>query len=300
MIRGNRAASRLGVVLLGTAIALSACSTQGGDDKAAAPAAAEQAAPGEAGADNARTQNGAGTKNGAGAKNGGGAANPDAAGSSTGELAPYLAAAERADAQLRRAAALVNGGMTKDELRISPEAVRAIRAASPDTLAATVPAGMPPQLMRPVLLTFSELASRYYAMRFVLAAGDVRREVVVPRSRVVSPTLAQIVDALGNGAPAAARFERDLANAKALAAEHTPLPEAEPRSRAAAEIGIRLEHIVTANGCCMEAGGNVFTSLVPLRWADGGDRSSRTGTVNGIGFRVDWTGDRWDVRLAAG
>jgi hypothetical protein len=50
--------------------------------------------------------------------------------------------------------------MTKDALRIKPAAVRAVEAASPDALRATIPAGMPPRSMGPVLLTFSELVSR--------------------------------------------------------------------------------------------------------------------------------------------
>jgi len=299
MVRGRRGTTRLAVVVLGAAIALSACSTQNGDDEAAAPAPAEQAALADAG-DNAGDKAGEKAGEKAGQGNEAGGPRPKASSPQTGELAAYFAAAKRADAHLRRAAQLVNAGMSKDELRIDPEAVRAIKAASPDTLMATVPAGMPPQLMGPVLLTYSELASRYYAMRFVFAAGDVRRAVVVPRGRELSPTLDEIVDALGNGAPAAARFGGDLANAEALAGRYTPLPETGPRSRAAAEIGVRLEHIVTANGCCVETGGAVFTSLVPLRWTGGRERSSWTGSVNGIGFRTAWTGDRWDVQLEAG
>jgi len=57
---------------------------------------------------------------------------------------------------------------------------------------------------------------------------------------------------------------------------------------------------VLANGCCLETGGEVFTSLVPLHWTGGRDRQSWTGTVDGVGFRTTWAGERWDVQLAAG
>lgn len=294
MVRGMRGTTRLTVVLLGTAIALSACSTRTGDD-AAAPAAAPTApttsAP-SAPARQAVPDDVRPTKETR-------VADTNTARRSTGELAAYFAAAERADAHLRRAAVLVNHGMTKDRLRIAPEAVRAIQAASPQALATTLPPGMPPRLMRPVLLTFSELTSRYYAMRFVLEAGDARREVVVPRDRVFSPTLAEIVEALGNGAPAAERFRRDLAAAKAIAGDY-PTLTAGPRSRAAAELATRVEQIVSANGCCVETGGEIFTSLAPLRWTGGRERHSWTGTINGIGFHTTWTGKHWDARLDAG
>jgi hypothetical protein len=120
----------------------------------------------------------------------------------------------------------------------------------------------------------------------------------VRRDRVLSPTLAMIVEELGNGAPAAARFGRDLATAEAIAGEYTTLTAAAPRSRAAAEPGVRLEHIVLANGCCEETGGKVFTRLAPLSWTGGRDR--RSWTVDGIGFSAAWTGERWNMQLAAG
>jgi hypothetical protein len=276
-----------GIAVLATALALSACSAgDTGDTGTAGPPAG--AAPANAPQDVVDKA----------AQRAVPKADP-ATGASSTELAAYFAAAERADANLRRAATLINGGMARDRLRIRPETVAAIEAAAPKALQATIPAGMPPELMRSVLLTYSELASRYYAMRHVLDAGDPRREVVVPRSQTVSPTLAEIVDGLRNGAASAARFDRDLAAAKSLARRHA-LTGAGPRSRAAAELSVRLQHIVISNGCCVSTGGEIFTRLAPLDWTGGQDRRSWTGHVGGVGFRADWTGRGWNVRLEAG
>jgi len=279
--------ARVGVVVVGAMLALSACSG-GGDGENVAPAATPIAT---ASGTVTASENATGKTTGSGTSAG--------TARSTTELAPYFAAAERADANLRRAATMVNGGMSKDRLRIRPEVVPAIEVAAPDRLRSVIPAGMPPELMRSVLLTYSDLASRYYAMRFVAAAGDPRREVVVLRSNEISPTLEEILLGLGEGAPAARRFAGDLAGAKALAARYR-LSGAGPRSRAAAEIAVRTHQIESANGCCEETGGEVFTDLVPVTWTGGREGRSWTGKVNNIGFHTNWTGDTWDVQLAAG
>jgi hypothetical protein len=158
---------------------------------------------------------------------------------------------------------------------------------------------MPPQLMRSVLLTYSDIVSRYFAMRFVLEAAQPGHDVVITRDQEVSPTLDEIVEALGHGAPAARRFDADLANTKALA-RRIALRHVGPRSRAAAEVSVRVENIDGANGCCLESGGSVFTDLATLRWTGGRPGRSYTGTVSGIGFHVTWTGHRWHTELEAG
>ena len=88
------------------------------------------------------------------------------------QLAGFFAAAEAADGQLKHAATLVNEGVGKKSLNFSPEALAAVKALDMSPVARAIPAGLPPELLRRVLLTYSDLVSRTLALARV---GHVQR-----------------------------------------------------------------------------------------------------------------------------
>jgi hypothetical protein len=166
-------------------------------------------------------------------------------------------------------------------------------------VARQIPAGLDRELLRRVLLVYSDLSSRRMAMSPITHAGQ--GVVVLPRSgpTLTSPSAWEILDALGNGHAAAARFESDYAALRGLAAITPPFARQGDRSRAAAEVDVRVAYVDLANGGCAGTGGEVFTRLQPLQWrSGGGDRW--TGTINGVAFQAVYRyGGWWRVSLDA-
>ena len=216
--------------------------------------------------------------------------------SSAGQLAGFFAAAQVADAQLRHAATLVNQGVGKTSLNFSPEALAAVRALDTSLAAHAIPAGLPPELLRRVLLVYSDLVSRHLAL---VRIWEFKSQYPMPMSAFDGKYL---VRCMGNGAPAAARFGADLAAARALAGQTPPVTPPTPDSRAAAELALRTYQIEHRNSGCMECGGFVFTTLSPIVWrTEHLPYTGRSdGYIDGIRFRVDYhSGHGWDVTIFA-
>ena len=203
--------------------------------------------------------------------------------SSAGQLAAFFAAAQVADAQLRHAATLVNQGVGKTSLNFSPEALAAVGALDPSPAARAIPAGLPPELLRRVLLVYSDLVSRHIAL---VRIWEFRSEYPLSMSTFDGKYLYRC---MGNGAPAAART---------LAGQTPPVTPPAPDSRQAAELALRIHQIEHRNSGCMECGGYVFTALSPIVWHReySPDSGRSDGYIDGIRFRVDYhPGQGWSA-----
>ena len=213
------------------------------------------------------------------------------------QLTGFFAAARLADARLRHAAVLVNGGIGTTSMRFSPAALAAVNALDMAPVAHAIPAGLPAELLRRVLLAYSDLESR--TMSLVRVSESAYYPGPLPMSGQEG---SYIYGCLRNGAPAAARFGGDLASARALAEVTQPMMLAQPDSRAAAELALRIAFIDGANSGCMSCGGAVFTTLTPVIWhpayVPGAGRSD--GTIGGVRFTARYHAARgWQVEIWA-
>ncbi|MGZ4712408.1 MAG: hypothetical protein ACXVJ7_17455 [Acidimicrobiia bacterium] len=209
------------------------------------------------------------------------------------DLAGYFGAAEATSHALAAAARKINEGVGRDRLSFDQATVDAIAAADPAPAAKLIPAGLDPTLMQAVLVTQSELTSRYFAMRLI-------RVGVFPTNESEGK---EMLLCLGLGASPAARFAADLTSAKALAASSPEVTSVTPDSRPAAELAIRLQDILLRNSGCASCGGSVITELAPVVWAQqpsfAGDRPW-DGTVGGVRFRATYApASGWSVELNA-
>jgi hypothetical protein len=217
--------------------------------------------------------------------------------SAAAQLAGFFAAAQVADAQLRHTAALVNKGIGTTSMSFSPAALAAVKALDAAPVARTIPAGLPAELLRRVLLVYSDLESRTASLGSIWKSGY---------SSGVLPISGQqgsyIHGCLGNGAPAAARFGADLAAVRALAGAIPPVTVAAPDSRAAAELAVRIAFINGWNSGCDSCGGGVSTTLATIIWQREYQPAAgySDGTINGVRFRVDYhAGTGWQAMLFA-
>ncbi len=108
------------------------------------------------------------------------------------------------------------------------------------------------------------------------------------------------LDCLKNGGLPARSFATDLAAARTAAAQAPPIPAADPSSRAAADLAVRLKYVELANSGCMNCGGSRFTSLT-VTWHPidmGGQLWD--GDVDTIPFSAHYTaGSGWAAQIAA-
>jgi hypothetical protein len=213
------------------------------------------------------------------------------------QLAGFFSAAQAADARLHHAATLVNADIGVKTMRFHRSTLAAAHAIGATAAAHAIPGGMPPELLRQVLLVYSDLAARQFAFNRLPMPSSASRSVPVTGSEG-----REIVRCLGNGAPAAARFDADLAALRAYADTLAPLTVAAPDSRAAADVAVRVHNINGQNSCCGSCGGAVFTSLAKVVW----HRSTQSyfgrvdGTINGVVFRADYHADGWHITVNAG
>jgi hypothetical protein len=204
----------------------------------------------------------------------------------------FFAAAVRVDRRLHAAAILINGGVGSTSVHFPQATIDAIEAADPAASAATIPAGMRPDLLRAVVLVQSDLASRWYAFQ------PIREGLYGPPAYERGRVLA----CLANGAPAARRFRADLATARTLARSLPPVAVAPRDSRAAAEVAIRLAFIDKADGGCDSCGGYLATDPPQIVWRHIANAFGRPwdGTVGRILFRAGYrAGTGWAVVLNA-
>lgn len=200
------------------------------------------------------------------------------------QLTGFFKAVARIDAQLRSAAVLVNGEVDADGAAFSAATLAAIEAIEPAEVVREVPGGLPPELLRRVLLVYSDLVARRLALRGVEHAGPA------PDAGL----LGWVLECLASGGVAADRFAQDLADARAAAASVPAVPSAAPDSRAAAEVAIRAEAILSGAGACGSCFGTAQTTLAPLVWEGSG--TDWHGTVGGVPFRASYAvGTGWVV-----
>jgi len=179
-------------------------------------------------------------------------------------------------------------------MRFPSATVAALKAVDTTAAARAIPGGMPAELLRQVLLVYSDLVSRSRSLTAVL-----RYASPLPTG---GQEAKEVLRCLGFGAPAAARFDADLASARALAQATPPVTVAPPDSRPAAEVAVRVSLIDGANSGCASCGGAVFTSLSTVIWQPKNEPGvgHSDGTINGIRFRADCQAGRgWDVMIWA-
>ena len=219
--------------------------------------------------------------------------------SEAGRLAAFFAAAARLDSRLHHAAALINGGVGATGISVRPATLAAVRGLTPAPVARAIPAGLPRPMLRSALLVYSDLESRVDSLRFLALAGS---PTVVPRGGATGRTLLRC---LANGAPAAARYDGDVAALRARAQAAPSLASAPPQSRAAGELALRIRVIQLANLGCGSCGGRVFTTLLPITWHPKkeiapGSGSYSNGTIGGISFLAAYRpGHGWSVLIYA-
>ncbi len=210
------------------------------------------------------------------------------------DLVAYFDAAKATSHALSAAATKINEGVGRDRLSFDQTTVDAVAAADPGPAAKLIPAGLDPGLLRAVLLTQSELTSRYFAMRRVRAGTFPTNEFEAK----------DVLLCLGLGAKPAARFAADLASAKALALSLPPMTKVAADSRPAAELAIRLQDISLRNSGCDSCGGTVVTELAPITWGRQPPPlpgvAPWDGDIGGIAFRSSYTPTGgWRVELLA-
>lgn len=170
-------------------------------------------------------------------------------------------------------------------MRFAPATIAAVRGIELAPVASALPAGLPTGMLRKVLVVYGDLASRTDAFNGVRGYGSSGRELPIG-----GPEAQSVLRGLRNGAPAAARFNGDLAAARTLA-QQTPLVTiAAPDSRAALELALRLQSISLRDACSEEYGGYAPTSLETIVWQPSDQHSSHyEGLVGGTRFTADYT-----------
>jgi hypothetical protein len=193
------------------------------------------------------------------------------------QLGPFFAAARRMDEQLHTAAANINAAGPPWYV-LDEKVASSVRAADEKKVLVTIPGGMPPELLRQVVMVYSELVSRRAAMTgFQTAHGF---ESIPPGVESTSSTESLLAQ-LKHGAEAAVRFEGDLSAARATARSLPPFTKAAFGSRADMEIALLANYVHKANYGCGQTGGAIVRTPPPIRWT-----SSSTGRIDGLDFMI--------------
>jgi hypothetical protein len=217
--------------------------------------------------------------------------------SEAGHLAAFFAASARLDNRLARAAALVNGGIGVTGITLRPETVAALRALDTTPVSRAIPPGLPRHLLRSVLLVYSDLVSRSVSLsRLASYPGTVSKSSQAGRT---------MLRCLAKGAPAAARYDGDMAVTRTLAQASPPLASPAPESRAAGGLAVRITAITRQNTCSAQCGGEVFPALPPITWhrrqeTSPGAGTYWNGTLGGLRFLATYrAGHGWNVVIYA-
>lgn len=180
------------------------------------------------------------------------------------DLAAYFVAATTLDQRLKAAAAAANGDVRATQIAIGRSTLDAIAAADPSTGASAIPAGLPPEVLLPVLTVQGDLVARYYAFRGFTANGLLGGQ---PGTLPVSDQWGHyLMTCLANGSRPAASFSVDMAAARAAASHAPRVGPVDPGSQAAADLALWLHNIVGENSGCMSCGGYRVTALAPITW----------------------------------
>ena len=218
-------------------------------------------------------------------------------------LSAFFTRAADVDRRLKAAAVDANGAIGTTEITISRATLDAIAAADPTPVAQAIPAGLPPDVLLPVLTVQSDLESRFYAFRGFVEAqpGTIAR---TPRQPGYLSAADYLLICLGSGSPAAASFAADVAAARATASRAPEVPAIDPASQTAADLAIWLRQIREANSGCDSCGGARTSSLDPITWhhvaplTPGGN--AWDGDVGGLLFTARYSPSQgWTVDLNA-
>jgi hypothetical protein len=214
------------------------------------------------------------------------------------QLAAYLAAADNADIHIKQASVLVNQQIGESAIHFTAAEVAAVKGLFWYTTAAgkAIPGGLPPELLRRVLLSYSDLESRGAAFRFLPFYNPPGGSLPV-----TSADGRAILQDLKHGAPAEARFATDLAAVRDLASTTPPVVQVAANSHATAEIAVRVARINSANTGCDSSGGWLATTLLPVIWQSGtfpGTKDRTDGTIDSIPFTATYqAGGGWNVMI---
>jgi len=181
------------------------------------------------------------------------------------DLTAFFTAAAEIDQELKAAAVDANGAIGTTQITISQSTLDAIATADPTPAARDIPAGLPSDVMLPVLMVQSDLVSRYWAFRGFVQA----KPGTVPRANPLPGTLSAadyLLLCLGSGSKAASSFSADVTAARTAASQAPPVVPVDPSSQTAADLAIWLHYIIGSNSGCMECGGSRFTALLPITW----------------------------------
>jgi hypothetical protein len=219
------------------------------------------------------------------------------------DLMAFFTTAADIDHKLKAAAVDANGAIGMTQITISQQTLDAIAAADPTPAAQDIPAGLPPDVMLPVLTVQSDLVSRFYAFRgFVQAQpGTIPRTNPTPGSMSAADYL---LICLGSGSKAASSFSADVAAARTAGSKAPPVVPVDPSSQRAGDLAIWLHHILEANSGCDECGGSRLTDLPLITWHHvapltvGGN--AWDGDIAGLLFAAQYTaGQGWTIQFNA-
>lgn len=197
------------------------------------------------------------------------------------DLAAFFAAAESLDAEIAAAAGVYNTSFDAAAGTVGGAAIDAIGALSTTLLGELIPPGLEMDLETAVLAVFADLESRIAALD-----GGVRYLNQGEYSDVEAT-----VYCLDLGSESNARFDSDLAAAKALAAA-SPAPTAAADSVEAGLLAVRLETIRLMNWGCDSCGGVAVDDPIPVDWA------GQT-VMDGVEFDATFSGAQWDISINA-
>jgi hypothetical protein len=214
------------------------------------------------------------------------------------QLDGFFTAAQRADGQIRAAAALFNEGVTPKGITVQAKASSALRAIDLTPVGRAIPGGLPAALQYKALYVYSELSARLGAFNPI--SRESQPGHFIPAG---SDEYRFVMRALSGGATPAANFAGDLAALRSLAGSTGPVHLAAANSHATAEVALQVLLIGMENNGCASSGGRVYTKAVPIVWGskttDGAGHTS-DGTIAGIPFQADYQqGQGWHVVIWA-
>jgi hypothetical protein len=197
------------------------------------------------------------------------------------DLAPFFAAAEVLDLDIAAVAAAFNASFDDAAATVDPQVAADISALGTNLLTGLIPPGLDIDLETAVLAVYADLESRIAALD-----GGVRYLNQGEFSDVEFTMLC-----LGLGSDSNARFDDDLAAARALAAT-SPRPTAAADSEEAGVLAVRIETIRLMNWGCDSCGGVAIDDPIAVDWA------GRTVT-DGVEFDASFIGGAWDIMIHA-
>jgi hypothetical protein len=211
-------------------------------------------------------------------------------------LEPFLSRAATLDRRLTEAATAINAA-GPPWTEVSPALARKVQAADLGPVSNAFPAGMPDDLREAAVLVLSDLYSRRYAMESFSYVGPKHPN----DTNTAHDGTATLMSELRNGHAAAARFDRDLATVRSLAAATPPIAPVPIQSRLTAEALLLVAAVHNANVAGDVRGGGVVTKLPKITWGSVPGEPDADGTISpGLPFHAKFINGNWEVYLLVG